>query len=410
MSAAAPVGGRRAALAFIFVTILLDMFALGLVIPVLPRLIEDFLGGDTAGAARIYGLFATVWAVMQFLSMPIMGALSDRYGRRHVILLSNLGLGLSYVLMALAPGLAWLFVARVVSGITAASVSTAMAYVADVTPPAGRAVAFGRTGIAIGLGFVLGPALGGLLGSVDPRLPFWVAAALSLLNAAYGIFVLPESLPPERRRAFEWRRANPLGSLKLLRSSRKLAGLAGVMFLANIAHAALPATFVLYAGYRFGWDARDVGFVLALVGASSALVQGVMVGPLVRRLGERRVLLLGLLCGNVGFLAYGLAPTGLLFLAAVPVVALWGLASPTTQGLMSQQVGASQYGELQGAAGSVMGVATMIGPVLFGTTFAYFISAGAPLHLPGAAYLLASLLLAAATVLALRVTAPEAAR
>jgi MFS transporter, DHA1 family, tetracycline resistance protein len=410
MSVAAPVGGRRAALAFIFVTILLDMFALGLVIPVLPRLIEDFMGGDTAGAARIYGLFATVWAVMQFLFMPVMGALSDRYGRRRVILLSNLGLGLSYVLMALAPGLAWLFVARVVSGITAASVSTAMAYVADVTPPAGRATAFGRTGIAIGLGFVLGPALGGLLGSVDPRLPFWVAAALSLVNAAYGIFVLPESLPPERRRAFEWRRANPLGSLALLRSSRVLAGLAGVMFLANIAHAALPATFVLYAGYRFGWDARDVGFVLALVGASSALVQGVVVGPLVRRLGERRVLLLGLLCGNLGFLAYGLAPTGLLFLAAVPVVALWGLASPTTQGLMSQQVGASQYGELQGAAGAVMGVATMIGPALFATTFAYFIGAGAPLHLPGAAYLLASLLLAAAAVLALRVTAVEAVR
>jgi DHA1 family tetracycline resistance protein-like MFS transporter len=410
MSVAAPAGGRRAALAFIFVTILLDMFALGLVIPVLPRLIEDFLGGDTAGAARIYGLFATVWAVMQFLSMPVMGALSDRYGRRRVILLSNLGLGLSYVLMALAPGLAWLFVARVVSGITAASVSTAMAYVSDVTPPAGRATAFGRTGIAIGLGFVLGPALGGLLGSVDPRLPFWVAAALSLVNAAYGIFVLPESLAPGQRRAFEWRRANPLGSLKLLRSSRVLAGLAGVMLLANIAHAALPATFVLYAGYRFGWDARDVGFVLALVGASSALVQGVLVGPLVRRLGERRVLLLGLLCGNVGFLAYGLAPTGLLFLAAVPVVALWGLASPTTQGLMTQQVGASQYGELQGAAGSVMGVATMIGPVLFATTFAYFIGAGAPLHLPGAAYLLASLLLAAATVLALRVTAPEPVR
>ena len=286
MSAPAPAGGRRAALAFIFVTILLDMFALGLVIPVLPRLVEDFLGGDTAGAARIYGLFATVWAVMQFLFMPVMGALSDRYGRRRVILLSNLGLGLSYVLMALAPGLAWLFVARVISGITAASVSTAMAYVADVTPPAGRAAAFGRTGIAIGLGFVLGPALGGLLGSVDPRLPFWVAAALSLLNAAYGIFVLPESLPPERRRAFEWRRANPLGSLTLLRSSRVLTGLAGVMFLANIAHAALPATFVLYAGYRFGWDARDVGFVLAAVGASSALVQGVRgrsPGPALRR-------------------------------------------------------------------------------------------------------------------------------
>jgi MFS transporter, DHA1 family, tetracycline resistance protein len=410
MSAAAPAGGRRAALAFIFVTILLDMFALGLVIPVLPRLVEDFLGGDTAGAARIYGLFATVWAVMQFLSMPVMGALSDRYGRRRVILLSNLGLGLSYVLMALAPGLAWLFVARVISGITAASVSTAMAYVADVTPPAGRAVAFGRTGIAIGLGFVLGPALGGLLGSVDPRLPFWVAAALSLLNAAYGIFVLPESLAPGQRRAFEWRRANPLGSLTLLRSSRVLAGLAGVMFLSNIAHAALPATFVLYAGYRFGWDARDVGFVLAAVGASSALVQGAVVGPLVRRFGDRRVLLAGLLCGTVGFCAYGLAPTGVLFLAAVPVVALWGLASPTAQGLMSQQVGATQYGELQGAAGSVMGVATMIGPALFATTFAWFIGEGAPLHLPGAAYLLSALLLAAATVLAARVTAVEVVR
>lgn len=410
MSAAAPAGGRRAALAFIFVTILLDMFALGLVIPVLPRLIEDFLGGDTAGAARIYGLFATVWAVMQFLFMPVMGALSDRYGRRRVILLSNLGLGLSYVLMALAPGLAWLFVARVISGITAANVSTAMAYVSDVTPPAGRAAAFGRTGIAIGLGFVLGPALGGLLGSVDPRLPFWVAAALSLLNAAYGIFVLPESLPLDRRRAFEWRRANPLGSLTLLRSSRVLAGLAGVMFLANIAHAALPATFVLYAGYRFGWDARDVGFVLAGVGASSALVQGVVVGPLVRRFGDRRVLLAGLMCGTVGFCAYGLAPTGVLFLVAVPVVALWGLASPTAQGLMSQQVGASQYGELQGAAGAVMGVAMMIGPALFATTFAYFIGAGAPLHLPGAAYLLSALLLAAAAVLAARVTAVEVAR
>jgi DHA1 family tetracycline resistance protein-like MFS transporter len=410
MSAEAPSGGRRAALAFIFVTILLDMFALGLVIPVLPRLVEDFLGGDTAGAARIYGLFATVWAVMQFLSMPVMGALSDRHGRRRVILLSNLGLGLSYVLMALAPDLAWLFVARVISGITAASVSTAMAYVADVTPAAGRSAAFGRTGIAIGLGFVLGPALGGLLGSVDARLPFWVAAALSLLNAAYGIFVLPESLPPERRRAFEWRRANPLGSLKLLRSSRVLAGLAGVMFLSNIAHTALPATFVLYAGYRFGWDARDVGFALAAVGASSALVQGVMVGPMVRRFGDRPVMLAGLLCGAAGFCAYGLAPTGVLFLAAVPVVALWGLASPTAQGLMSQQVGASQYGELQGAAGAVMGVATMFGPTLFATTFAWFIGADAPVHLPGAAYLLSALLLAAAAALAARVTSPGVAR
>src|SRR5512137_1306256 len=231
MNSAAPVGGRRAALAFIFVTIVLDMFALGMIIPVLPHLIEDFLGGDTAGAAKVYGVFGTVWALMQFLSMPVVGALSDRYGRRRVVLLSNFGLGLEYVLMALAPNLWWLFVGRVISGMTAASVSTGMAYIADVTPPEKRSTAFGKVGVAFGLGFVLGPALGGLLGSVDPRLPFWVAAALSLANAAYGYFILPESLPPERRRAFQWRRANPVGSLALLRRHPELSGLAGVVFL-----------------------------------------------------------------------------------------------------------------------------------------------------------------------------------
>jgi MFS transporter, DHA1 family, tetracycline resistance protein len=405
MNAAAPVGGRRAALAFIFITIVLDMFALGMIIPVLPHLIEDFLGGDTAGAAKVYGVFGTVWALMQFFAMPVMGALSDRFGRRRVILLSNLGLGLDYVLMALAPNLAWLFVGRVISGITAASVSTGMAYIADVTPPEKRAAAFGRVGIAFGLGFVLGPALGGLLGSVDPRLPFWVAAALSLANALYGLFILPESLPPEKRRAFDWRRANPLGSLRLLSSHPELSGLAVVVFLSNLAHAALPATFVLYAGYRYGWDARDVGLVLASVGICSAIVQGAVVGPAVRRLGERRVLLTGLACGAIGFFAYGLAPTGVLFLAAVPVVALWGLASPAAQGLMTRHIGPTEQGALQGAAGSVMGIATMIGPWLFAATFAYFIGEGTRWHLPGAAFMLAALLLALGAVVAARITA-----
>jgi DHA1 family tetracycline resistance protein-like MFS transporter len=405
MNAAAPVGGRRAALAFIFITIVLDMFALGMIIPVLPHLIEDFMGGDTAGAAKVYGVFGTVWALMQFFAMPVIGALSDRFGRRRVILLSNLGLGLDYVLMALAPNLAWLFVGRVISGITAASVSTGMAYIADVTPPEKRAAAFGRVGIAFGLGFVLGPALGGLLGGVDPRLPFWVAAGLSLANAMYGLFILPESLPPEKRRPFEWRRANPLGSLKLLRSHPELSGMAVVMFLSNLAHAALPATFVLYAGYRYGWDARDVGLVLASVGICSAIVQGAVVGPAVRRLGERRVLLAGLTCGAVGFFAYGLAPTGMLFLAAVPVVALWGLASPAAQGLMTRHIGPTEQGALQGAAGSVMGIATMIGPWLFAATFAYFIGEGTRWHLPGAAFMLAALLLALGAVVAARITA-----
>jgi len=406
MHATVPEGGRRrAALAFIFVTIVLDMFALGMIIPVLPHLIEDFLGGDTAGAAKVYGVFGTVWALMQFLSMPVVGALSDRYGRRRVVLLSNLGLGLDYVLMALAPNLWWLFVGRVISGMTAASVSTGMAYIADVTPPENRSTAFGKVGVAFGLGFVLGPALGGLLGSVDPRLPFWVAAALSLANAAYGYFILPESLPPERRRAFQWRRANPVGSLALLRRHPELSGLAGVVFLSNLAHVALPATFVLYAAYRYGWQERDVGLVMAGVGICSALVQGALVGPTVRRFGERRALLVGLACGAVGFLGYGLAPTGLLFLAAVPVVALWGLASPAAQGIMSRHIGPMEQGALQGATGSLMGIATMIGPGLFAGIFAYSIGAGTRWHAPGAAFVLASLLLAAGALLAARITA-----
>ena len=406
MHATVPEGGRRrAALAFIFVTIVLDMFALGMIIPVLPHLIEDFLGGDTAGAAKVYGVFGTVWALMQFLSMPVVGALSDRFGRRRVVLLSNLGLGLDYVLMALAPNLWWLFVGRVISGMTAASVSTGMAYIADVTPPEKRSTAFGKVGVAFGLGFVLGPALGGLLGSVDPRLPFWVAAALSLANAAYGYFILPESLPPERRRAFQWRRANPVGSLALLRRHPELSGLAGVVFLSNLAHVALPATFVLYAAYRYGWQERDVGLVMAGVGICSALVQGALVGPTVRRFGERRALLVGLACGAVGFLGYGLAPTGLLFLAAVPVVALWGLASPAAQGIMSRHIGPMEQGALQGATGSLMGIATMIGPGLFAGIFAYSIGAGTRWHAPGAAFVLASLLLAAGALLAARTTA-----
>jgi DHA1 family tetracycline resistance protein-like MFS transporter len=320
------------------------------------------------------------------------------------VLASNFGLGLDYVLMALAPNLAWLFVGRVISGITAASVSTAMAYIADVTPSERRAGAFGLIGVAFGLGFVLGPALGGLLGSVDPRLPFWAAAAFSMANACYGLFVLPESLPPDKRRPFEWRRASPLGSLRLLRSHPALGGLAGVAFLSNVAHAALPATFVLYAGYRYGWDTRAVGLALAGVGVSSAVVQGTLVGPLTRRFGERRVLIAGLVAGAVGFTTYGLARTGFVFMCAVPVVALWGLASPSAQALMSQRIGPSEQGALQGAIGSIMGVATMIGPGLFAATFAWFIGDGARLHLPGAAYLLAASLLAAGALLAAHVT------
>jgi MFS transporter, DHA1 family, tetracycline resistance protein len=395
---------RRAALAFIFVTAVLDMLALGVIVPVLPRLIVDFEGGDAARAAEVIGVFGTVWALMHLVCSPLLGGLSDRFGRRPVILLSNLGLGLDYLLMATAPTLRWLFAGRVISGITAASIPTAGAYIADVTPPEKRAQGFGLLGAAFGVGFVLGPALGGILGGVSPRLPFWVSAGLSLTNALYGFFVLPESLPLERRAAFDWRRANPVGSLALLRSHPQLLGLATVNFLRNLAHVSLPATAVLYVGHRYGWSERTVGLNLAAVGACTLVVQAALVQPAVTRFGERVVLLAGLAFGVAGFAVYGLAPTGPLFWIGVPLMALWGFSGPPVQGLMTRRVAPSQQGQLQGANGSLLGIAELIGPGIFTLTFATFISTNRTWHLPGAAFLLAALMLVAAMALAWRLT------
>ncbi|MGH7491595.1 MAG: TCR/Tet family MFS transporter [bacterium] len=395
---------RRAAVVFIFVTVVLDMLAFGMIIPVLPKLVVNFMGGDTVRGAKIYGLFGTVWALMHFFCSPVLGALSDRFGRRPVILLSNFGLGLDCILMALAPTVRWLFVGRVISGITAASIGTAGAYIADVTPAEKRAAGFGMIGVAFGLGFILGPALGGVLGGISPRLPFWVAAGLGLLNATYGLFVLPESLPPERRASFAWKRANPVGSLNLLRTHPQLLGLATSNFLGNLAHAVLPSTAVLYMSYRYGWDERAVGFMLAGVGVCSAIVQGGLIGPIVKRFGERRALLTGLIFGAAGFAIYGLAATGTVFSAGIPVMALWGLAGPSAQGLMTRHVGPSEQGRLQGANSSIMGIAELLGPGLFTLTFAAFISTQRDLHLPGAPFFLAALLLVAAMFTAWRVT------
>ena len=339
------------------------MFALGLILPILPKLVESFVDNDTATAARIFGLFGTAWAVMQFIFSPVLGALSDRFGRRPVVLLSNFGLALDYVLMALAPSLTWLFVGRVISGITSASISTAFAYIADVTPPERRAAVFGKIGAAFGAGFILGPAVGGLLGDMDPRLPFWLAAGLSFANALYGWLILPESLPPERRSPFHWNSANPLGALRLLRSNRVLAGLSLANFFGQVAHVSLPSTFVLYAAYRYGWDTKTVGLTLALVGIGAMVVQGAGVGPIVKRLGERRALLLGMGCGALGFFIYGAAPTGALFWLGIPVMSLWGIAGAAVQALTTQLVAPDQQGQLQGATNSVNSIAQMVGTV-----------------------------------------------
>ncbi len=393
-----------AAAAFIFVTILLDMLALGIVIPILPKLIESFVADDTASAARIFGVFGTAWALMQFVFSPLLGSLSDRFGRRPVVLLSNFGLAADYVLMALAPSLVWLFVGRVISGITSASISTAFAYIADTTAPDRRAAVFGKIGVAFGAGFILGPALGGLAGELSPRLPFWLAAALSFANGLYGLFVLPESLPRERRAPFRWKSANPIGMLPLLRSSRALAGLQVANFFAQLAHVVLPSVFVLYASYRYGWDVRTVGLTLAIVGVCSMVVQGVAIAPIVKRLGERRALLLGLVFGAAGFVIYGVAPTGPWFWLGIPVMSLWGVSGAATQALMTQMVAPDQQGQLQGATASVQSLSQLLGPFLFTLTFAYFIGASAPLKLPGAPFLLAAALLLLAAAIAARFT------
>ncbi|MDZ5648041.1 MFS transporter [Nitrospirillum sp. BR 11828] len=334
--------------------------------------------------------------------------MSDRFGRRPILLVSCFGLGADYLLMALAPTLSWLVVGRILSGITAASFTTASAYIADVTPAEKRAGAFGMLGAAFGLGFIVGPAAGGLLGGIEPRLPFWVAGGLSLLNACYGLFVLPESLPADRRGVFSWRRANPLGAFALLRGAPGLLGLGGVVWLYYLAHEALNNTFVIYVNDRYGWGPESVGLTLAGVGVCSTVVQGGLVGRVVKRIGARRTMMVGLVAGTAGFTVFGASPAGLGLLCGIPLVALWGMVGPSAQSLMSARVSATEQGLLQGTLVSIRGVTGMVGPVLFTTVLAD--SVGPFAMLPhGSTFLLAAVLLAAALGLSLLVTRPREA-
>jgi len=399
----APAASRGAVI-FILVTIALDLVALGIIAPVLPNLIEHFEGGDVARASLVIGYFTFAWATMQFLCSPIIGAWSDRYGRRPIILISCLGLGLDYIFMALAPSLAWLFVGRIISGITTSNISTAFAYITDVTPPEKRAGQFGLLGAAFGLGFVIGPSIGGVLGEHSLRLPFWVAAGLSLANVLYGFFVLPESLVPERRAKSAWHMANPLGSLTLLGSHRELSGLASALTIFYLAHNALPTVFVVYTQQRYHWTPRQIGFSLAVIGVCAAVVSGGLVGPYVKKFGERFSVLSGLCYGVLGFLGFALASRGWMLLASIPLIALWGVAGPAIQSLMSRRVDHSSQGKLQGAINSLRSITTMVSPVLFTQVFAHAISPHSAIQLPGAPYFLAAVLLSSSLMVAIYVT------
>lgn len=399
---------RRAAIAFILVTAVLDIVAMGIVIPVLPHLIEQFVGSN-ARAGLLNGVFVALWAGMQFLASPVIGSLSDQHGRRPVILISCAGLAADYVLMALAPNLWWLAVGRLIAGVTSSSFTTVYAYMADITEPEKRARAYGLIGAAFSAGFVLGPVLGGFLGEFGPRVPFWAAGAMSGVAFLYGLFVLPESLAPEKRMAFSWRRANPIWAMVLLQRHAELAGLAVVNFLLYFAHHVFSAVFVLYAALRYGWGPWQVGALLAMVGVLDMVVQGGLVGPASKRFGDRATMIFGLSGGAVGIALMGWAPTGVAFIVAMFPNALWGLAMPTLQSLMTRRVGESEQGQLQGANMSVASIAGVASPLFFGWVYSVSAGEGAWGRHPGLAFYMAAGVLALAAVIGF-ITARRAER
>lgn len=379
------------ALAFLFVTVLIDAIGFGIVIPVFPGLIVRLTGYTVAGAAEVAGMIMFLYAVTQFICGPVIGGLSDRFGRRAVLLASLLAFGVDYLAMAFAPTLAWLIAARVLAGVTGASFPTAYAYIADISPPEKRAPNFGVIGMAFGFGFIIGPALGGIVAQYDERLPFLLAAGLAFANVAYGWFVLPESLKPENRRAFDWRRANPVGALLRLKSAHpRVLMLALTVLLWTMGYQSLYATWSYFGIERFDWTPGQVGWSLAAVGVTGALVQGVLSRRLIPRYGPRNIIIAGALSGIAGYLIYAFAGQGWMMYAGIAVAALQGLVFPSLQGMMSAGVAPSEQGELQGAVSSIQSLSAIMGPPIMTGSFAYFSSPGAPFYLPGAPFVLAA--------------------
>jgi len=391
---------QRAGLAFIFVTLLIDILGWGIIVPVLPHLVQTLSGGTADQGAHAFGLLLSAFGLMQFLFAPVLGSLSDRYGRRPVLLLSLLFSTVDYLIQATAPSLPWLFVGRVLAGITSASFTAASAYVADISPPEKRAQNFGLIGAAFGIGFILGPAAGGLLGNLSPRAPFWAAAAISLLNCLYGLFVLPESLAQENRRRFSWKTANPISGFGVLARFPIVREMSLAIALNAVAQQILQSVWVLYTESRFAWKPLDNGLSLALVGLGFGVVQAVLTRFAVAGLGERRAVLGGLLLNAAGLLGYGLATHGWMMYAIIVVWCLGGVAGPTIQGLISREYGPDEQGVVQGALTGMQSLIGIVGPVLGTGIFGYFTGAGAPVQAPGAPFFLAAILGFAATGLA----------
>ncbi len=415
--------GRQAAIAFILVTLFIDVLGIGIVIPVLPELVKELVGGDPAGtvaaaevisdqntteafsrAGRYVGVIGASYALMQFLFAPVLGALSDRFGRRPVLLISLFALGIDFVIQGLAPNVWWLFAGRLIAGVMGANFTTANAYIADVSIDENRARNFGFVGVMFGLGFTVGPALGGLLGGYHLRLPFFVAAGLALLNCLYGYFVLPESLAKDKRSEFRLSQIHPFGSLTLLRAYPIVAGLSVVFLCKSLAQRGLENVWVLYTGYRYGWDATTNGLTLALVGVMAIVVQGGMVRPVIRRIGERSTVIFGTIISAIAFLGYGTAGSGWMIPGVIVFGAIGGLAGPAMQSLIAGAVADTEQGKIQGALASLSSLTNIFAPLLFNTfLFSYFISDQAPIHLPGAPLLVASMLLTISIFIALSV-------
>lgn len=383
----------RNALTFVFITVLIDMIGFGIVIPVMPQLIVD-LTGEAFGPAAVWGgRLLVAYAAMQFVFAPIIGNLSDRFGRRPVLLASLLAFGLDYIIMGMAPRLSWLFAGRIVAGIAGATHVTATAYIADVSSPEDRAKNFGLIGAAFGLGFIFGPVLGGFLGEYGPRVPFFAAGGLALCNLIYGFFVLPETLPPEKRRSFSVERANPFGAIRQMRHFPVVIGLFAVLFFYQIAHDANPSTWSYYTMLKFEWTTRDVGYSLGAVGLLFAFVQGVLIRAVIPRIGESRTVALGFLAMVLGFAGFAFATEGWMLYAFLVPFSLSGLANPALRGIMSNQVPADAQGELQGAIASLVSVTAIVAPWLMTELFGYFTSDSAPFYFPGIPFLLAALLM-----------------